>query len=226
LQGSSIRCYKKESLVFKPLETQTRDVVLDEKNIIDKPQKIKKQEIKNMVINSHNYSKGKEEVEAYNWYISTTENVRITFAEPLHSVKAYEVTGVDEYGQDTVSENPSSNVIFIETGANYVLISNKSSNKIVIRGLKYTDSVVKLKRTNSIVAVNESYEDKEIDLTISDNPWAVCELLYALHSRKNSIIFNTIQDVEAGGFYSILGERLHIKKKRQTLNGVYEVEAV
>ena len=226
LQGSNIRCYKGEKLVFKPLETQISDIILDETNILDKPQKNKKQEIRSVVVKQHNYSKGKEETELYHWYISTTENVRIIFSSPMHTLKAYEVTGVDENGQDIISETESQNVTFIETSANYCVVSNKSNNKMVIKGLNYIDSTVDYKKTNPLTAINEVYEEKTIELTISSNPQEVCNLLYDLYSRKNSIKFNTFQDLEVGGYYNILGENLNIKSKHQTLNGIYEVEAV
>lgn len=226
LQGSNIRCYKGEKLVFKPLETQISDIILDETNILDKPQKNKKQEIRSVVVKQHNYSKGAEETEIYHWYISTTENVRITFSSPMHTLKAYEVTGVDENGQDIISKTESQNVTFIETSANYCVVSNKSNNKIVIKGLNYIDSTVDYKKTNPLTAINEVYEEKTVELTISNNPQEVCNLLYDLYSRKNSIKFNTFVDVEMGGCYSILGEILNVKSKYQTLNGIYEVEAV
>ena len=158
LQGSNIRCYKGEKLVLKPLETQISDIVFDETNIINKPKKNKKQEIRSLTVKQHNYSKGTEETELYHWYISTTENVLITFSAPMHSLKAYEVTGVDENGNDIISETESGNVNFIESGANYCIISNKSSNKIVIKGLGYVDSTVNYVKNNPLIAINEVYE--------------------------------------------------------------------
>ena len=226
LQGSNIRCYKGEKLVLKPLETQINDIVFNETNIINKPQKNKKQEIRSLTVKQHNYSKGPEETELYHWYISTTENVLITFSAPMHSLKAYEVTGVDENGNDIISETESGNVNFIKSGANYCIVSNKSSNKIVIKGLGYVDSTVNYIKNNPLIAINEVYEEKTVELTISSNPQEVCNLLYDLYSRKNSIKFNTFQDLKVGGYYNILGENLNIKSKHQTLNGIYEVEAV
>ena len=178
------------------------------------------------MVKQHNYSKGTEETELYHWYISTTENVLITFSAPMHSLKAYEVTGVDENGNDIISETESRNVNFIKSGANYCIVSNKSSNKIVIKGLGYVDSTVNYVKNNPLIAINEVYEEKTVELTISSNPQEVCNLLYDLYSRKNSIKFNTFQDLEVGGYYNILGENLNIKSKHQTLNGIYEVEAV
>ena len=40
------------------------------------------------------------------------------------------------------------------------------------------------------------------------------------------MVFRTLERLEIGGLYSILGEVLNIKSITHTLNGVYEVEAV
>ena len=226
LQGSNIRCYKSEKLVFKPLESQTRDIILDETNILEKPQKNKKQGIKSFVLKKKNYSKGTEESELYHWYISTTENVRIEFDNPVYNIKAYEVIGVDEDDKEIVSETESQNVTFVDVGVNYCTVSNTSSNKIVIVGLNYVDSTVSYKKANPLTAINEVYEEKEIELTISSSPQKVCNFLYELYSRKNSINFSTFENLEIGGYYSILGEKLNIKKIQNALNGIYVVEAV
>lgn len=226
LLGSNIRCYKGDKLYFKPFNTTLEDIILDETNIIDKPQKTKKQEIRSVILKNHNYSKGTEFVEAYHWYISTTQNVTITFNNPLHSLEVYEVEGVDENGNDIISTQQSTNVTFIEKEANYCIVSNRSSNKIVIKGLKYVDNVVNYEKKNPYMAVTGSYDDINVELTISSNPQEVCNLLYDLYSRKNSINFITFESLKVGGYYNILGENLNIKSIKQSLNGLYEVEAV
>ena len=225
LLGSNIRCYKGDKLYFKPFNTTLEDIVLDETNILDKPQKTKKQEIRSVVLKNHNYSKSKESVDAYNWYISTTKNVTITFSEPLHSLKAYEVTGVDENDNDIVSETESKNVTFVKRGANYCVVSNKSSNKIVIKGLKFIDSTVDYEKINPYIPIMGSYDDVIVETTISSNPQEVCNLLYDLYSRKKSIKFITFENLKIGGYYNILGEKLNIKSIKSSLNGLYEVEA-
>ena len=73
---------------------------------------------------------------------------------------------------------------------------------------------------------NEVYEEKNIDLTIASEPEEVCNLLYDLYSREESFNFNTIAELEIGGYYKILDKCLNIKKIKNSLNGVYEVEAV
>lgn len=226
LLGSNIRCYKSDKLYFKPFNTTLEDIILDETNIIDKPQKTKKQEIRSVILKNHNYSKGTEVVEAYHWYISTTQNVTITFSQPLHSLEAYEVEGADENGNDIISTQQSTNVTFIKKEANYCIVSNTSSNKIVIKGLKYIDSTVNFEKKNPYMAVTGSYDDVNVELTISSNPQEVCNLLYDLYSRKNLINFITFESLKIGGYYNILGENLNIKSITHSLNGLYEVEAV
>ena len=226
LQGSNIRCYKNEKIVFAPIKSELNDIVFNETNILKSPKKNKKQEIRSFVVSNHSYSKGTEKIELYHWYISTTENVIIEFNQPAHTLKAFEVIGVDENNNDIISEKESENVEFIEVGANYCVVSNKSSNKIVINGLNYIDSIIKYERSNNSVWKDEIYEEKTLDLKISSDPIQVCNLLYNLHSRKSSITFKTFIDVELGGYYSILGENLNIKSKKQFLDGLYEVEAV
>lgn len=226
LFGSGIRCYKGDKLYFKPFNKTLESIVLNESNIIDKPQTTKKQEIRSVVLKNHNYSKGTELLEAYHWYISTTQNITITFSEPLHSLKAYEVTGVDENDNDIVSETESKNVTFVKRGANYCVVSNKSSNKIVIKGLKYIDSTVDYEKINPYISIMGSYDDVIVETTISSNPQEVRNLLYDLYSRKKSIKFITFENLKIGGYYNILGEKLNIKSIKSSLNGLYEVEAV
>lgn len=226
LQGTNIRCYKGAKLVFKALESTTMALELNESNIVDKPKKTKKQEIQSVTVNQRTYSRGTESAEAYHWYISTTNDVQINFSEPLHSLEAYEVIGVDQDNNDIVDENPSNNVTFVVRGDNYCVVRNSTANKVVIKGLKYVTSTVEYKKINPLTAINENYTNITLELTISSNPQSVCDLLYDLYSRKNSIEFITIEPVEIGKHYSILGENLNIKSIKNSLNGLYEVEAV
>ena len=226
LLGSNIRCYKKEKLVFKPLETTLNTEEIDEEKIIEGIKRKKKPIIRSVNVAKHNYSKNKEEIEIYNWYISKTEDVQINFSQPIHSLKAYEVIGTDENDNDIVSDTESKNVTFLTKHINYCIVKNTSSNKIVIRGKGYTDSVFNYQKNNPLLLRNEVSEEKNIDLTIASEPEEVCNLLYDLYSREESFNFNTIANVEVGGYYKILDRYLNIKKKKNTLNGVYEVEAV
>ena len=42
----------------------------------------------------------------------------------MHSLRAYEVIGVDENDQDIISETESENVIFVENGVNCWKLNN------------------------------------------------------------------------------------------------------
>lgn len=227
LIGSNIRCYKGKKVVFKPISTTLQEVTFNRSNILSNPAIIKNQEVRSVIVKKHNYSKGSgEETEAYNWYINTNEDVTITFSQPFHSLKAYEVTGVDSDGNDIVSSSESQNVTFLERSANYCIVRNTSSNKIVIKGKNYVDSTVNFKKTNPYLLASEIYGDQVIELKISSNPQVICDLLYELYSRKNSIRFKTLTKPKVGEMYSILGELLNINKIVESLDGLYEVEAM
>ena len=223
LLGSNIRCFPLHKLWFSKLPEIQSLPQLTEKNIIQSPEKTKKQQIKSVTVRHHTYSKGAEEKEIYHWYMSTTEYKTLTFAEPMHSLKAYEVIGVDENGQDIVSATESPNVIIDEYGS-YCTVSNSSSNKIVIKGLNYIDNVVEYKKINSLAGGDA--EEITVDLTICSNPQEVCDLLFDLYSRENSIKFQTLQKPQIGSLYNILGERYNIVSVINRLNGIYEVEGM
>jgi hypothetical protein len=226
LQGTNTRCFKKEKMYFAPVELTVKDLILDESNVLSNPIKTKKQEISSMILTTHNYSKGKQETELYHWFLSTSENTKIVFNEPAHKLKAYEVTGVDSDGNETISTTVSKNVEFIETHPNYCIVKSNTLRKIVINGLTYTDSTVEHKKNNNFLLLNNNYAEKKVDLTLTSNPQSVCDMLYDLYSRKNSIVFKSFEDLEVGGYYNILGENLNIKSKYHDLNGIYEYEAV
>lgn len=226
MQGTNIRCFKSRDQaffdVYNPVLGRT---ALTEANIVSGYNKTKKPKINSVTVRKHNYSKGTEQIEAYHWYISTTENARIVFSQPLHSLKAYEVIGVDEFGQDIVSQTESANVTFVEKNANYCVVSNRSSNKIVIIGLSYVDSVVEYKKQNEAVNKNSEYENIVVDLTVCADAQKVCDFLYEVYNRSFSITFKTTEELELGGYYNILGENLNIISINNSLNGLYEVEA-
>lgn len=226
LLAANLRIYRSDCMVFKPLESSVREEILDQANILENPQKTKKPPVRSVAVVVHNYSKGKEEAELHHWYLSKTEPTTIHFSTPMHSLKAFEVTGEDENGNEIISENESVNVRFVEIGANYCVVENDSDNKVVITGMNYTDSTSRVQKVNSVLGRNQLYNDYEINMTLHGNANSTLDLLFDIYSRKDSIRFNTIQDVEVGGLYNILGSVYHIKKKKNTLDGVYEVEAV
>lgn len=226
LLASNMRCYKQGGIVFKPLQSHVSDVVIDQGNIIGNPQKERKQPVRSVTVTTRNYSKNSERTELHHWYLSKTSRTRITFSNPFHDLKAFEVVGEDEHGNDIVSETESENVLFIETGANYCIVDNSSNNKIVITGAGYSKGTEEFKKENPIIGADKIYYDFNIDLTVHSDGQSVCDLLYDLYSRRNSIKLKTLQPVIPGVLYNILGDVYHIKKVKNTLEGIYEVEAV
>ena len=226
LQGTNTRCVKKDILYFSPIDLNLKNLILDETNIIEKPTITKNQEIIGVVVKIHNYFKSKQESELYHWYLSTSENTRVVFNVPAYGLKAYEVTGVDGDGNEIISTTVSKNVEFLETHPNYAIIKNKTSNKVVIQGFTYTDSTAEYTRENVFLLANNNYAEKKVDLTLYANPQSVCDMLFELYNRKNSIRFKSLENLELGGYYCILNENLNISSKYHNLNGVYEYEAM
>lgn len=226
LMAANLRCYKGEIFTFAPLETEERPKLYDEKNIVGEPKINDNEPIRSVQINYHNYSKSKEEAEVYHWYIAQNENVQITFSGPVHTFSAYEVIGTDENGQDIVSSSISKNVQFVDFGANYCTVFNTSPNKIVIKAKKYSDSISTHKMTNKYVLRDEVYNDIIVDMTLHGDVEKTCETMYNQYMKKNYVNFKTLDDPCVGGLYKILGNTYYISKKKMSLDGIYEVEAV
>lgn len=226
LLAANLRCYKEDVLVLKPLEASEQEEILDQSNILSNPKKSKKQPLRSMKLKTHNYSKNSEEIELYRWYLSQTELTQINFSEPAHSVVAYEVVGVDENGNDVLDIVPSVNVGFNAMDVNYCIAHCSTSKKVAIFGKGFSDSTSSVTAKNEIIDPNQIYDDYEIETTIIGNAKDVCHSLFELYSRKNSIQFKTLVDVKPGCVYNILGSDYYIKKKKDTLEGLYEVEAI
>lgn len=226
LLAANLRCYKGERLVFAPIETETRPEIFNEENIVGEPKITNNEAIRSVKVEYHTYSKSDDESEVHRWYIAQNENVELTFDGPFYGYSAYEVTGVDENGFDIISENVSKNVRFVETGANYCVVYNTSPNKILIRAKRYEDSKSTYDVVNKFVLRHEVYEDIVIDMQLHGDYEKTCQMLYDLYAKKNSIAFKTLQEPVVGGLYNILGQDYYIKKKKTSLDGIYEVEAV
>lgn len=227
LLGTNIRHHIDKGIVYKPINTTIlNNQIYDETNIVNNPVISKNANIKSVTARLNNYSKGKEELEIYHWYVSTTEDVKINFTQPFHDLKFYEVIGVDEYDNDIISETQSANVTLLKAEPNYCVIRNTSAKKIVIVGKSYIISTVDYVKLNPNIGEYDDYEEIVIDLTLTNDAQAVCDLLYSLYMRKNSVIFNTLVRPIVGEYYEILGNKLNIKSISDNLSGIYEVEAV
>lgn len=223
------RCYKGKKLIIGNIKSNAEPIELNESNIAEGMQKTKKQQIRSLKLTETNYTKSKEKVEVYHWYIAKNKEMTIEFSEPIQysTIKAYEVTGEDEDGYDIVSTAESTNVTFTRKGTNYCKLINTSSKKIVLIGKKYTTSNREYSIENAIISQNEIADDIELTTTLSTgNAQTVCNSLFDLYSRRKTMNFITLEKVEAGKMYSVMGENMIVKSVKNTLNGLYEVEAV
>lgn len=231
LRGSNVRLIKGYSLTFKALES-TSDNSYDDTTIIQNPQFGQKTNIRTLFLSKHNYAKGSGEVELYHWYVSKTKNSTIKFSNPVYSLKAYEVEGIDENGNDIVSDTPTTNLQFITKSANYCIVKDVSmdgsaEHKYVIKGKKYIDNTVIYSKTNQYISAGESYEDTYIeDVTIMTDAQTVCDYLFSLYARRNTVNFLTLEKPQIGNFYDVSGIECNISKIKHEVSGVYECGGV
>lgn len=222
LLATNARKYKlNEVELFSEFKSELHTLKYDKTNIIGEPQIIRNEPLKKIIVREHNYSKIDEETEVYNWYAKN--GARVLFSEPLWDLKIYYET-FDIDGNNKIEEwfDQSSG---IERHDNYCVITSISNFKYIIKGKKYTDSVVEYVKENPYTVENQDYLTKTVDLYIHSDSQAVCDLLYELYSRPYSIKFTTLDCPELGGLYDILGYQLNIKSVTEKLDGVYEVEA-
>lgn len=225
LFGTNMRYYTEEGVGIRPLKQQISEVY-DKTNILESPIIKKNLELKSMTISLENYSKSNDETEIFRWFVSTTEDTKINFKQPAHSLKFYEVTGEDDNGNEIVSETPSKNITVIKQEPNYCIIRSNTQNKIVIIAKQYTVSTVDFVKINPNVDEYSEYEDKKFTISLTHNAQKVCNLLYELFKHENSANFRTLKCPNVGDLCEILGENLYIKHIYNDLSGVYEVEAV
>ena len=234
-RGCNLRVYRGASIVIQPLE-KTGDSVYDRQNIVDAPTVDVRSEIVTLTLQEHNYSKGTEEKELYHWYISKTYPVTITWSDPVHTLKAYEVTGVDENDNDIVSETESTAVTFDKVNANYCVVTNTSDNKIVIRGQLYVDSTVDHTSSESQSQAYDSVSTVTIDnQTILSDASAVLDMLYGIYTRSATVtsqcadVPNAIGQKQsapyAGQCADVLGTMRTVTSVNDTLCGLYDMEA-
>ena len=222
LLATNARKYKlNEVEVFSEFKNELQTLKYDKTNIIGEPQIIRNEPLKKIIVREHNYSKNDEEIEVYNWYAKN--GVQVKFSQPLWDLKIYYET-LDADGNKNVEEwfDQSSG---IERHDNYCVITSISNFKYIIKGKRYTDSIVEYVKENPYTVENQDYLTKTVDLYIHSDSQAVCDLLYELYSRPYSIKFTTLDCPELGGLYDILGHQLNIKSVTEKLDGVYEVEA-
>ena len=183
--------------------------------------------VKSVTLKLHKLSQVKDTEELYHWYIAKNKKVKITFSSPHANLKAYEVTGKNADGDDVISGTPSSNVFFDKKEANYCVVVNKSSNKIVIIGNKYEDTTVEYISESAELADNDEASEVSYETYIcTDDPQAICDELLEQNNRRTKITFSTLDRPKIGKAYNILGDVMVVTKVTDTLTGVYEVEAI
>ena len=210
-----------------PKEPEETAVEYTEANIVGSPKYDKTDLVKSVTLKLHNLSQVKDTEELYHWYIAKNKKVKITFSSPHANLKAYEVTGHNADGDDLVAETPSKNVTFEKKEANYCVVVNKSSNKIVIVGNKYEDTTVEYVSKSAELADNDEASEVSYETYIcTDDPQAICDELLEQNNRRTKITFSTLDRPKIGKAYNILGKVMVITKVTDTLTGVYEVEAI
>lgn len=210
-----------------PKEPEETAVEYTEANIVGSPKYDKTDLVKSVTLKLHKLSQVKDTEELYHWYIEKNKKVKITFSSPHANLKAYEVTGHNVDGDDLVAETPSKNVTFEKKEANYCVVVNKSSNKIVIIGNKYEDTTVEYVSKSAELADNDEASEVSYETYIcTDDPQAICDELLKQNNRRTKITFSTLDRPKIGKAYNILGKVMVITKVTDTLTGVYEVEAI
>lgn len=216
-------------LLAEPVPTEPEETTIEytEANIVGSPKYDKTDLVKSVTLKLHKLSQVKDTEELYHWYIAKNKKVKITFSSPHANLKAYEVTGHNADGDDLVAETPSKNVTFEKKEANYCVVVNKSSNKIVIVGNKYEDTTVEyVSKSAELVDNDEASEVSYETYICTDDPQAICDELLEQNNRHTKITFSTLDRPKIGKAYNILGDVMVVTKVTDTLTGVFEVEAI
>lgn len=230
--GSGLRFSNQDgldTLRVEPVPTVPEETAIEytEANIVGTPKYDKTDLVKSVTLKLHKLSQVKDTEELYHWYIAKNKKVKITFSSPHANLKAYEVTGHNVDGDDLVAETPSKNVTFEKKEANYCVVVNKSSNKIVIVGNKYEDTTVEYVSKSAELAGNDEASEVSYETYIcTDDPQAICDELLEQNNRRTKITFSTLDRPKIGKAYNILDKVMVVTKVTDTLTGVYEVEAI
>ena len=230
--GSGLRFSNQDgldALRVEPVPTDPEETAVEytEANIVGTPKYDKTDLVKSVTLKLHKLSQVKDTEELYHWYIAKNKKVKITFSSPHANLKAYEVTGHNVDGDDLVAETPSKNVTFEKKEANYCVVVNKSSNKIVIVGNKYENTTVEYVSKSAELADNDEASEVSYETYIcTDDPQAICDELLEQNNRRTKITFSTLDRPKIGKAYNILGDVMVVTKVTDTLTGVFEVEAI
>lgn len=223
LLGTNARLFKDDSVEFlKKFSTDNLETfIYDETNILENPEITRNEPLKKVIVRQHNFSQNEEIFEIYNH--TAVKGSRVFLNEPI-----WDVRGFFSYDEGKTYEALSYEALklLIEPHINYIVFLKDVTDALLkLEAKGYTDSVVEYVKENTQTVENEEYLTKTVDLYVYDDAQAVCDLLYELYSRPYSIVFRTLHKPKLGGLYEILGHKLNICAIRDTMNGVYEVEA-
>lgn len=204
----------------------------DKTHIFQTPNITTTQEIKGVRLTIHNFSAGSEVVEAYKWYMSTKEQRKIKFSEPLHSLKAYTVTETTENGITTETKTLTNSVSFLETGANYCIVKNSSTQKICIEGSKYVDSKDVIECISPYVTRYQPYTVKEIEgftLMADDYSDSILTGMYNYYTKNSSFsgeVLINYSDIYAGECITALDYTGVIKTRETDFGRISKIEVI
>lgn len=223
LLASNARKFKYGDVEFlSAFKRELNPFVYDEKNIIGEPKVVRNEPLKKIIVREHNYSANLEEAEVYN-HVIPWKGSKIQFDQPLWDVRIYDRDPAFGVFEEVITPLPVND--YLDVYDNYCVVNVISNRNVVIKGRKYTDSVVEYIKENPYVVENQDYLTKTVDLFVHYDSQAVCDLLYELYSRPYSITFKTLDCPVLGEKYNILGYELHVRSIKDDLSGVYEVEA-
>lgn len=213
LKGTNTRVFKiGGKLIFKHIN-DANEIALTDNNVVENPALETYPKIGRLTVIEHTYQKDTETVDLYNWYLRQGENTmqRIDFSDPVYKIFAYEVIGVDENGNDIISETSSTNVVFYhapvsggtEVGddniCNYCIVKSCfTDNKVVIRGHKiFDDKNDNVYVESSNLDSNADYEDIEVEdvtiTTVDGGALSVAKTLFTFENQKKVHRFMTVE---------------------------------
>lgn len=212
-QGANVRCFKsKGKLYFMPFSESNNLSYAMSDTVSTNISEL--QALGKLTIKERNYSIGHEEVELYNWYLQQGENTEeiVEFSDSVWKVTPYEVVGVDENGNDVISDTPSTNITFLEyptktnTICNYVKVGRQNTkNKIILKGYKLKENTKSVIAERDILDENFNYREIEIsDMnlfkategtnSIKMQTQEVANLLFAIEATKSTQTLSVLSE--------------------------------
>lgn len=237
------RCEVREALIYITMATGTvidsstetiklvkpsdnPEFTFDKKNIIGlKKNQVSSQKINQVMLIEHNYTPATETCEAYNWYLSKTDDVIIKFNEPLHSLKAFRVTADKQKIELTAHECE----FVLSNQANYCVVRNKTvDEKILIQGSKYVVSKIEHIKASPNSDVNITYSTEKIEnATLKTNINNMLDSFFNYYTKNEKLTSQILGDaVDTTDTVHILNKSGNISKLKTSFNGITEIEVI